>query len=187
MGNTRAGTAGQAGAGTAGQAGAGTAGQVDQAAGSKKVAVLGASGYPGAELLRLLAGHPRFEVVTATARSHEGKAVADVYPSLAAAYPDLAFGPTEASAAEGADLAFCALPHGASQALVPELLGRVGHVVDLAADFRLKDPGLYPVWYGGPHTCPELLQEAVLACPSSWARSGLRCWVPGWWLCPGAT
>ncbi len=113
----------------------------------------------------MLAGHPRFEVVTATARSHEGKAVADVYPSLAAAYPDLAFGPTEASAAEGADLAFCALPHGASQALVPELLGRVGHVVDLAADFRLKDPGLYPVWYGGPHTCPELLQEAVFGLP----------------------
>ena len=131
----------------------------------KAVAVLGASGYTGAELLRLLAAHPGFRVVAATASSHEGKTVAALYPSLAAAYPQLAFGPMEAGAADGADLVFCALPHGASQRLVPGLLKRAGHVVDLAADFRLKDPGAYPTWYGEAHTCPELLAEAVFGLP----------------------
>ena len=132
---------------------------------TKAVAVLGASGYTGAELLRLLSSHPGFEVVAATASSHEGMAVADVHPSLAAAYPGLSFGPSEASAADGADLAFCALPHGASQRLVPKLLGCTGHIVDLAADFRLKDASLYPLWYGVEHSCPELLEVAVYGLP----------------------
>jgi N-acetyl-gamma-glutamyl-phosphate reductase len=131
----------------------------------RTVAVLGASGYTGAELLRLLASHPYFEVGAVTASSNEGAAVSDLYPALAAAYPGLRFGPTGAGAAAGADLVFCALPHGASQKLVPELLGTVGHVVDLAADFRLKDPGLYPTWYGAEHTCPELLDDAVFGLP----------------------
>jgi N-acetyl-gamma-glutamyl-phosphate reductase len=138
----------------------------------KTVAVLGASGYTGAELLRLLAAHPYFEVVAVTAGANEGAAVADLHPALAAAYPGMVFGPTEAGAAEGADLVFCALPHGASQKLVPQLLGTVGHVVDLAADFRLKDPGLYPVWYGAEHTCPDLLAEAVFGLPEL-DRAGL--------------
>ena len=131
----------------------------------KAVAVLGASGYTGAELLRLLAGHPYFKVVAATAGSHEGEAVAELYPSLAGAYPDLVYEPTQAGAAAGADLAFCALPHGASQQLVPELLTKVAHVVDLAADFRLKDARLYPTWYGAEHSCPTLLGEAVYGLP----------------------
>ncbi len=131
----------------------------------KLVAVLGASGYTGVELLRLLASHPHLDVVAATASSHAGTAVADLQPALAGAYPDLVFGPTEASAAEGADLVFCALPHGASQHLVPQLLENGSHVVDLAADFRLKDPGLYPAWYGEEHTCPELLNIAVYGLP----------------------
>ena len=131
----------------------------------KVVAVLGASGYTGAELLRVLAGHPYFDVVVATASSREGEAVADLYPSLAGAYPELVYGPTDAAAAVGVDLAFCALPHGASQQLVPELLQKVGHVVDLAADFRLKDAALYPTWYGAEHSCPDLLAEAVYGLP----------------------
>jgi N-acetyl-gamma-glutamyl-phosphate reductase len=131
----------------------------------RAVAVLGASGYTGAELLRLLAAHPYFEVVAVTAASHEGVAVADLYPALAAAYPALRFGPTAAGAAKGAELVFCALPHGASQKLVPELLDQVGHVVDLAADFRLKDAALYPTWYGAEHICPELLADAVFGLP----------------------
>jgi N-acetyl-gamma-glutamyl-phosphate reductase len=131
----------------------------------RTVAILGASGYTGAELLRLLAAHPYFEVVAVTASSNEGASVADLYPALAGAYPGLRFGPTEAAQADGADLVFCALPHGASQKLVPEILPRVGHVVDLAADFRLKDPGLYPTWYGAEHTCPELLAGAVFGLP----------------------
>jgi N-acetyl-gamma-glutamyl-phosphate reductase len=134
-----------------------------QTAGAKTVVVLGASGYSGSELLRLLASHPGFEVVAAS--SHEGLAVADVQPALAAAYPGLRFAPTEPGVADGADVVFCALPHGASQQLVPKLLGHVGHIVDLAADFRLKDPGLYPIWYHEEHTCPELLAEAVYGLP----------------------
>lgn len=132
---------------------------------TKAVAVLGASGYTGAELLRLLASHPNFKVVAATAGSHEGTALADLHPALAGAYPDLSFGATEAEAAEGVDIVFCALPHGASQRLMPELLAKAGHVVDLAADFRLKDKSLYPIWYGAEHSCPELLEEAVFGLP----------------------
>jgi N-acetyl-gamma-glutamyl-phosphate reductase len=129
------------------------------------VAVLGASGYTGGELLRLLASHPHFDVVAATAGSHAGRTVADLQPALAGAYPDLVFGPTDARAASGADAVFCALPHGASQHLVPELLESGHHVVDLAADFRLKDAGLYPAWYGEEHSCPQLLEVAVYGLP----------------------
>jgi N-acetyl-gamma-glutamyl-phosphate reductase len=129
------------------------------------VAVFGASGYAGAELLRLLALHPGFEVVAVAASSQEGRAVADLYPSLAAAYPDQRYSRVEPAAAVGADVAFCALPHGVSQELVPGLLGQVGHVVDLGADFRLKDPSLYPGWYGLEHACPELLADAVYGLP----------------------
>jgi N-acetyl-gamma-glutamyl-phosphate reductase len=129
------------------------------------VAVLGASGYTGAELLRLLALHPWFDVLTVTASSHQGEAVADLYPSLAAAYPGLVYGPTGASAATGADVVFCALPHGASQHLVPELVQSVAHVIDLSADFRLKDARLYPTWYGQEHACPQFLAEAVFGLP----------------------
>jgi len=131
----------------------------------KLVAVLGASGYTGGELLRLLASHPHFDVVAATASSHAGTAVADHQPALAGAYPDLVFGPTDARAVQGADVVFCALPHGASQHLVPELLENGHHVVDLAADFRLKDAGLYPAWYGAEHLCPQLLPLAVYGLP----------------------
>jgi len=129
------------------------------------VGVFGASGYAGAELLRLAAGHPDFEVVLATADSQAGGRVADLYPSLAAAYPQLMLTAADPAAADGLDLAFLALPHGASQGLVPDLRTRVGVVVDLAADFRLRDPALYPEWYGAEHRCPELLAEAVTGIP----------------------
>ena len=110
----------------------------------RTVAVLGASGYTGAELLRLLAAHPYFEVVAVTASSNEGAAVADLYPALAAAYPGLRFGPTQAAAAEGADLVFCALPHGASQKLVPELLRRAGPCRGPGRRFPPEGPGALP-------------------------------------------
>ena len=129
------------------------------------VGVLGASGYGGAETLRLLAGHPDLEVVHVAAHSHVGVEVADLYPSLAPAYGGLVFEPIDAAGCDGLDLVVCALPHGASQALVPELHKRVGCIVDLAADFRLKDPSLYPRWYGEAHTCPDLLAEAAFGLP----------------------
>ena len=130
-----------------------------------RVGIFGASGYTGAELLRLCATHPELEVVLATADSQVGSRAADLYPSLAAAYPDLVFADADPASAEGLDLAFLALPHGASQHLVPDLRKRVGHIVDLAADFRLHDPSLYPTWYGEEHTAPELLSEFAFGIP----------------------
>ena len=130
-----------------------------------RIAIIGASGFTGAELLRLCACHPDFEVVLATGETQAGTAVADLYPSLAAHYPDLTYAPADPSAVDGCDVAFLGLPHGASQALVPELLDRVGYVVDLAADFRLRDAALYPAWYGEDHEVPALLDEAVYGLP----------------------
>ena len=129
------------------------------------VGVFGASGFGGAELLRLLAGHPQMDLKLATADTQAGGRVADLYPSLAAAYPDTFFANADPEAADGLDLVFLALPHGASQGLVPKLRQRAGVVVDLAADFRLKDPALYPAWYGEDHQHPELLAEAVFGLP----------------------
>ncbi len=130
-----------------------------------KVGIVGASGYTGVELLRLLAAHPVLEVATATARSHVGQAVGEHTPSLAAAYPGLLYEESDPSRLDGLDLVFCALPHGESQRVVPELWGRVGVVVDLAADFRLREASLYPRWYGAAHGVPELLGDAVYGLP----------------------
>jgi N-acetyl-gamma-glutamyl-phosphate reductase len=138
-----------------------------------KVGIAGASGYTGAELLRLLSGHPEFEVGVATAHSHAGQPVGGHTPSLQAAYPGLVYEDTDLAVLDGLDLVFCALPHGESQKFVPELRARVGCIVDLAADFRLKDPALYPQWYGEEHAAPELLSEAVFGLPELF-RDDLR-------------
>lgn len=130
-----------------------------------KIGVFGASGYAGAELLRLAAAHPNLSVVMATADTQAGGKVADLYPSLAASYPDLILGSADPATADGLDAVFLALPHGASQDLVPDLRKRTGLVVDLAADFRLRDADLYPRWYGEDHRHPELLNEAVFGIP----------------------
>jgi N-acetyl-gamma-glutamyl-phosphate reductase len=130
-----------------------------------RAGVFGASGYAGAELLRLLAGHPHLDVVLATGDTAAGVRAADLYPSLAAGYPDLTFDPADPAGADGLDVVFLALPHGASQDLVPDLGKRVGLIVDLAADFRLRDASLYPVWYGDEHRRPDLLGEAAFGIP----------------------
>ncbi len=130
-----------------------------------KAGIAGASGYTGAELLRLLSTHPVFEVGVATAHSHAGELVGGHTPSLRAAYPGLVYEDTDVAALDGLDLVFCALPHGESQKFVPALRPRVGCIVDLAADFRLKDAALYPQWYGEEHGAPELLAEAVFGLP----------------------
>ncbi len=130
-----------------------------------KVGVVGASGYAGVELLRLCAGHPDLEVAVATAGEHRGESVARHTPSLAASYPDLSYSATEVSELDGLDVVFLALPHGRSQQLVPELNPAVGLIVDLAADFRLHDPSLYPTWYGSDHAAPDLLDSFVYGLP----------------------
>ena len=130
-----------------------------------KVGIAGASGYTGVELLRLLSTHPQLEVGVATAHSHAGLPVGGHTPSLRAAFPDLDYDETSVAAFDGLDLVFCALPHGESQKFVPELRGRVGRIVDLAADFRLKDASLYPQWYGEEHAAPGLLAGAAYGLP----------------------
>lgn len=129
------------------------------------VGILGASGFAGSELLRLLATHPEFDVRVAGAESQAGTAVGDLYPGLAAAYPDLTFTAAGADELAGLDLLFLGLPHGVSQELVPELRGRVKWIVDAASDFRLEDPALYPQWYGNEHPAPELLADAAYGIP----------------------
>ena len=129
------------------------------------VGIVGASGFTGAELLRLCASHPELDVRVATGDTQAGTAVAGLYPSLAAAYGDLTYAAYEPAALDGLDLVFLGLTHGASQAVVPELMGKVGHLVDLAADFRLQDASLYPQWYGEAHTAPELLPDFAYGLP----------------------
>ena len=129
------------------------------------IGIIGASGYTGAELLRLCAGHPELSVVFATGDSQSGVPVAQLYPSLAAAYPGRVFDAYDVSLLAGVDLVFCGLPHGASQSLMLELRQHVQWVIDLAADFRLADASLYPTWYGDDHLVPELLPEFVYGLP----------------------
>lgn len=129
-----------------------------------RAVVIGGSGYTGAELLRLLAGHPEIEVVRVTAASNAGVAVGDLYPSLAPAYADVDYESLTPELVDGLDVAFVALPHGESQQLQPELLSRVGHVVDLGADFRLP-VDVYEQWYGEQHRAPELCAQFAYGLP----------------------
>ncbi|MFN3952902.1 MAG: N-acetyl-gamma-glutamyl-phosphate reductase [Pararhodobacter sp.] len=125
----------------------------------KKIAILGASGYTGAELIRLLATHPRFEIAALTGERKAGQPLASVFPFLRhLPLPDLCR-IDEVDFAQ-IDLAFCALPHATSQAVIRDL-PRDLRIVDLSADFRLRDPAAYEKWYGQPHLAPELQKEAV--------------------------
>jgi N-acetyl-gamma-glutamyl-phosphate reductase len=130
-----------------------------------RVGIVGASGFTGAELLRLCVGHDELDVVVATGDTQAGRPVAELYPGLAAAYPDLAFEPYTADVVDGLDAVFLGLPHGASQAVAADLIDRVGAVLDLSADFRLHDARLYPQWYGAEHTAPQLLDTFVYGLP----------------------
>ncbi len=122
------------------------------------VGILGASGYAGAELLRLLARHPHLEVAWAAGDRTAGQLLAERYPGLADAYGDLAFCTADEGLDKGADALFLALPHGDSAGgLAARATLAAGLAVDLSADFRLHDARAYPVWYGAPHPCPEEL------------------------------
>jgi N-acetyl-gamma-glutamyl-phosphate reductase len=129
-----------------------------------KIGVLGASGYTGAELLRLLIPHPRVETALLTAERRAGKTMAEVFPQFSPyALPILSAVEGTDWAAVGLDLAFCALPHGTTQTVIADLLARAPRtkVVDLSADFRLADPAAYAHWYGHAHAALELQKEAV--------------------------
>ncbi len=129
-----------------------------------KVGVLGASGYTGSECVRLLLRHPQVEIALLTADRKAGQEMREVFPQFSPfALPKLA--PIEGLdwARLGLDLVFCALPHGTTQTVVQDLLGKAPRikVVDLSADFRLADPAAYARWYGHEHHAPELQNEAV--------------------------
>lgn len=130
-----------------------------------KVGIIGASGYTGAELLRLVAGHPDLELVVATGDTQAGTLASSLYPSLAVAYPNLVFSSYEPTAVKGLDLVFLGLPHEASMEIVPEIKGTVGCIVDLSAAYRMKDASVYPRWYGFEHTQPAELERAVYGLP----------------------
>ena len=125
-----------------------------------RVGVIGATGYAGAEVLRLCLTHPDMEVVVATGESNAGKAVASHVPSLAALAPSMVYAPTEAALDADLEAVFVALPHGHSQRIVPELVASGVMVVDLGADFRLSDPAEYERWYGHAHARPDLLARS---------------------------
>jgi N-acetyl-gamma-glutamyl-phosphate reductase len=133
---------------------------------------VGASGYTGAELLRLCAGHPYLSVTVATAQTHAGRPVGELYPSLAAAYPSMVFSKASTELLRGLDVVFIALPHGESQHLVPELAAHVGRILDLSADFRLRDASTYKRWYGSDHMHPEMLGHVAYGLPELF-REGL--------------
>ncbi|NRA99656.1 MAG: N-acetyl-gamma-glutamyl-phosphate reductase [Rhodobacteraceae bacterium] len=126
---------------------------------SHKIAILGASGYTGAELVRLIATHPTFEIVALSADRKAGMEMAEVFPHLRhLALPTLV--KIDEIDFSDVDLGFCALPHATSQAVIRELPTSV-KVVDLSADFRLRDPEEYAKWYGKPHSATDLQETAV--------------------------
>jgi N-acetyl-gamma-glutamyl-phosphate reductase len=130
-----------------------------------RTAILGASGYVGGELLRLIAAHPQLAHAKLFGESKAGQSISAVHPHLASAYPDAAFEKFEEGALDGVDLVFAALPHGHSQRLAAAILDKGIPFVDLGADFRLDDAATYERWYGHPHEAPELLGSFVYGIP----------------------
>jgi len=129
-----------------------------------RVAIAGASGYTGFELLRILCAHPSVKVSTITSRQQKGQRIDDFYPAFKR-HCDLVFEETDPERlAASSDLVFTALPHQASMDIIPGLLERGVRVVDLSADYRLRDPEVYGKWYS-KHRTPELLKEAVYGLP----------------------
>lgn len=128
------------------------------------VGVVGATGYTGVELLRLLAGHPGVEIKIVTSRSEAGRPVADLFPNLRG-HIDLRYVAPDIDDLAECDLVFFATPNGIAMTMVPELLDAGVKVIDLAADFRLQDADEWEYWYKMEHACPDLLDEAVYGLP----------------------
>lgn len=129
-----------------------------------KVGVVGGTGYTGAELLRLLAQHPLVELVAVTSRAESGAAVADMFPSLRGRI-GLKFSDPASSSLTTCDVVFFATPNGVAMNQARALLDAGVCIIDLAADFRIKNVSLWEKWYGMPHSCPELVAEAVYGLP----------------------
>ncbi len=129
-----------------------------------KAGVVGATGYTGVELIRLLLAHPEVELARITSRSEAGRPLEVIFPNLRGC-GDLRFEAPEPDRLAACDVVFFATPNGTAMQWAPELLEAGTRVIDLAADFRLKDPAVWERWYGMPHACPDLLEEAVYGLP----------------------
>ena len=129
-----------------------------------KIGIVGGTGYTGVELLRILAQHPDADVRVITSRGEAATLVSDMFPSLRGRY-DLKFvAPVDANLKQ-CDIVFFATPHGVAMAQARELVTAGVKIIDLAADFRLKDPAVFERWYKMPHACPDLLAESVYGLP----------------------
>lgn len=129
-----------------------------------KAGIVGGTGYTGVELLRLLVAHPEVELAAITSRAEAGRDVADLFPNLRG-HLSLAFSDPEAAALDACDVVFYATPHNVAMNTVPELLDKGVRIVDLSADFRLREADVWSQWYGEPHACPELIDSAVYGLP----------------------
>ncbi|PXX43901.1 N-acetyl-gamma-glutamyl-phosphate reductase [Undibacterium pigrum] len=129
-----------------------------------KIGIVGGTGYTGVELLRILATHPQAQITAITSRKEDGLPVSEMYPSLRGRV-DIAFSAPDKANLKECDVVFFATPHGVAMAQAPELLAAGVKVIDLAADFRMKNVAEFEKWYGIPHTCTEVLDEAVYGLP----------------------
>ena len=129
-----------------------------------KVGIVGGTGYTGVELLRLLAVHPQVELAVITSRGEAGMPVADMFPSLRG-YVDLVFTDPASANLDTCDVVFFATPHGVAMSQAQALLAAGVKVIDLAADFRLQDIAVFEKWYKLPHSCPDILKNAVYGIP----------------------
>lgn len=125
-----------------------------------KVGIVGATGYTGVELLRLLAQHPYAEITVVTSRQESGMPVADMFPSLRG-HVDAVFKTPDEAALDQCDVVFFATPHGVAMKEAQQLVDKGVKIIDLAADFRLQDTALFEKWYKMPHACPDILKESV--------------------------
>ncbi|HHS99417.1 MAG TPA: N-acetyl-gamma-glutamyl-phosphate reductase [Thiomicrospira sp.] len=129
-----------------------------------KVGIVGGTGYTGVELLRLLANHPKADVIAITSRSEAGMPVAEMFPNLRGFY-DLAFSEPNFDVLKSCNVVFFATPHGVAMSMTPELIEAGVKVIDLAADFRINDLQVWESWYDMQHGCPEVMDEVVYGLP----------------------
>lgn len=133
------------------------------------VGIVGGTGYTGVELVRMLSQHPEVSLKTITSRAEAGKKISSLYPSLRG-HADIEFQKPDEAALKGCDLVFFATPHGVAHSLAAEVLNQGARVIDLSADFRLRDVELWEHWYNQPHGAPELLDQAVYGLPENYRQ-----------------
>ncbi|MEQ8514505.1 MAG: NAD(P)-binding domain-containing protein, partial [Chromatocurvus sp.] len=129
-----------------------------------RIGIVGGTGYTGVELLRLLASHGEAEIVAITSRGESGRRVDELFPNLRGHY-DLAFSDPDIGTLSACDVVFFATPHNVAMRMAPELLAAGTRVIDLSADYRLRDHERWSQWYGEPHASPDTLAEAVYGLP----------------------